>query len=238
MAKLISPQNYPFDLRTIPLIADLSETDYEHLLPGVKLWQFSKGEIVFRTDDEAKQFFMLCQGSMKIYDNNANGKEQILYIYHPGDFIGGLNVLKDHKYRYMGQVLEPSLVATMSKQVFDCYALANPKILKRILEKSYDRIRWAESLVHRLSSSNAEIKVAALLLQLERDLGKKTSEGILIELPINREEMGSYAGLTRETMTRKLQELKDAGIIVFKSPKLLYILDIEELKEMAFAERF
>lgn len=57
-------------------------------------------------------------------------------------------------------------------------------------------------------------------------------DGILLELNISRENMGSFAGLTRETMTRKLAELKDKGIIELIESKKILIKDVESLKKM------
>ena len=65
-------------------------------------------------------------------------------------------------------------------------------------------IRWVEDLVDRLSSHNADSKVASILLNMIRDFGEDTEKGIVLELFMNREDMGNYTGISRETMTRKL----------------------------------
>ncbi len=230
MPEKLTKDQIDFDLRDIPLLAGLVDKEFKRLESGIQIYHYNKGEIVFSTGDEAKRFFIICSGSIKIYENTPEGREQILYIYHAGDFVGGLNVLKDHNYLYVGQALEECIIVTMNKEVFDLYALTSPLILRRILEKCYDRIRWAESLIQRLSSSNATIKVAALLLQLANDYGETTPDGLRLELPINREEMGSYAGLTRETMTRKLQELREQEVISFDGPKVIWIHDRDRLR--------
>nr|WP_283244264.1 helix-turn-helix domain-containing protein [Wansuia hejianensis] len=102
----------------------------------------------------------------------------------------------------------------------------------KILEKGYERIRWAEELVDRLSSANADAKVAGLLLDLIKDFGTKTREGTVLNLSINREEMGSYAGISRETMTRKLKHFQELGYIDFIGNKKIIILDEERLSEL------
>lgn len=230
-------EGWPIDPKTIPLLAGLSEEDYAKILSGIRFFRLKKGEIVFRTGDAADQFYIVCEGRMKIFVDTPEGREQILYIYNPGDFVGGLNVLKDHRYLYIGQALEDCLIATMDEHVFNRYALNNPTILKRILEKSYDRIRWSEDLISRLTSSNAEMKVAALLLRLVDDFGREVDDGILLELTINREEMGSYAGVTRETMTRKLIEFRDRGYLQTPDARTILIKDPKALRRYVFGGR-
>ena len=100
----------------------------------------------------------------------------------------------------------------------------------KILEQSFLRIRHAEDLVTRLIENHADIKVASLLLSLARNFGIKKPEGILLELNISRENMGSFAGLTRETMTRKLAELKEKDIIELIDTKKILLKDLDALR--------
>jgi pyruvate formate lyase activating enzyme len=64
------------------------------------------------------------------------------------------------------------------------------------------------------------------------DFGTREGDEIILNLTINREEMGSYAGISRETMTRKLRTFKELGIIDFKGNRVIIIKDEERLKEM------
>ena len=75
------------------------------------------------------------------------------------------------------------------------------------------------------------MKVAELLTQLADRRGVETPEGIRIDLNLTREEMGSFAGMTRETITRKLGEFKDLGYIDYTSNRTIYIQDKQALKD-------
>lgn len=169
---------------------------------------------------------------MKIYKYLSDGREQILYIYGTGDFVGGFNLLKEDEYKYNAEALEDTVVSTLSKKKFDEIIVNNPTIMLKILEQAYERIRWAEDLVDRLSTISTDAKVASLLLRLEDDFGTREGDEIILNLTINREEMGSYAGISRETMTRKLRTFKELGIIDFKGNRVIIIKDEERLKEM------
>ena len=107
-----------------------------------------------------------------------------------------------------------------------------PKVTIKILEESFLRIRHAEDLVTRLIENSADVKVASLLLSLARNFGIKKADGILLELNISRENMGSFAGLTRETVTRKLAELNSKGIIELIETKKILIKDVDYLKDI------
>ncbi|KXB41998.1 Crp/Fnr family transcriptional regulator [Amygdalobacter nucleatus] len=216
----------------IAILRDLSEADQNALAKEIDIFSLNKGDYCFRSGDDANVFYILIDGRCKIYSYTSDGREQILYIYTAGDFIGGLNLLKDHNYLYTGQAVENCLVAAIGKSSFMKYCYDQPSILRLIIDKCYDRIRWAENLINCLVSSSADAKVASVLLRLSESYGEKTERGTVLHLTINREEMGSYAGLARETMSRKLNQFSDEGLIEFVGPKSICIKDEEKLKRM------
>ena len=223
------------DPRTWSIFKGLSEDEYSELELNVSVINFERDEIVFRPGDSAARMYIVISGSMKITKLMPDGRDQLLYIYNPGDFVGGLNLLSGNEYLYLGETLEKSKIGYISKGVFDKYALNRVNSMRQILAKSFDRIRWAEDLISRLSSSNAEIKVAGLLISLIDSYGVKNNGNIQLNLAINREEMGSYAGLTRETMTRKLNEFRVKDYIDFIGNNIIVIKDLPALRRIIYS---
>ena len=219
-------------LHNIPLLSSLDGEESLKISEGVITKEFKKGDIIFRTGDKADRLYIVCEGKMKIFKYLSDGREQILYIYAAGDFVGGFNLLKEDEYLYNGVAIEDTVVSTLSKKKFDEIIIKNPTITLKVLEKAYERIRWVEDLVDRLSTTNTDAKVASLLLRLEEDFGSRLGSEIVLNLTIIREEMGSYAGISRETMTRKLRTFKELGIIDFEGNKGIIIKDEDRLKEM------
>ena len=58
------------------------------------------GDYIFKTGDP-EFMYLIYQGQRKIFINTMDGEEQIFYIYHDGDFVGGLNLLVQTPYRYI-----------------------------------------------------------------------------------------------------------------------------------------
>ena len=133
-------------------------------------------------------------------------------------------------YRYIGEALTDCKVVVIPKATFDKYFWDSPVVLRSVLVKSFERIRWAESLIQRLATSNASMKTAALLVKLVNRIGVETEEGIRLELSMNREELGNYSGLRRETITRKLGEFKELGYIELVGNKVIIVKDLEALR--------
>lgn len=220
-------------IHNIPLLSGLDESEIDKISAGVSSRTFKKGDVVFSQGEKANKLYIVCTGKIKIFKNLMEGKEQILYILSGGDFIGAFNLLKEDRFDFSAVALEPTEISMLEKSAFDKVMISNPEITLKIFEKAYERIIKAESLVERLSSSNPDAKVIGLLLDLASDFGTPTGDGgVMLELTISREEMGSYAGIARETMSRKLQMFDEMGLIKLMGTKKILIKDMSQLKSM------
>lgn len=219
-------------MNEVTLLSGLSEKEMGLISKEAVTYQFKRGDIVFSEGEKANHLYIICKGKIKINRFTVDGKEQILYILSDGDFIGAFNLLKEDHWEFTAEALEDTTINTISKAAFDDVLIKSPEITIKVLEKAYERIRKVESLVNRLGTNNVDAKVAALLLNLESNFGHKTSKGTLLKLSINRDEMGAYAGIARETMTRKLKMFESIGLIKLVGTKEILILNKSALKEM------
>lgn len=221
-------------LKNLPLLEDVDQSGMEEVLEKVKILNIKTDEYVFKTGDHADYMYIILKGKVKIYNNTIDGKEQIFYVYRQGDYIGGLNLLDSKSYLYTGKVISDSEIVAMPREIYMKYINSSPTALRQMLKKSFERIRWAEELIERLSTSNATMKTAGLLIKLVNEIGIKTDEGIKLELDLNREELGSYSGLTRESITRKLGEFKELGYIDLIGNKIILVKDQSALEDIVF----
>ncbi len=218
----------------LPLLEDINPKNLDNVIDEIRLFEAKKDDYIFRSGDTYSHMYLIVEGRVKIYYNSIDGKEQIFYVYTDGDFVGGLNILEHTEYLYMGQALTDCKVIEIPKKTFNERFMKNTTILVGILHKCFERIRWAEDLIQTLSTSNASMKTAALLLRLKNSIGVETDEGIKLELAMNREELGNYSGLTRETITRKLGEFKELGYIDLVGNKIIIIKDLDTLEDLVF----
>lgn len=220
------------NLQKLSIFSDLSEDEIEKIKNRLIISKYKRNDFLFKPKDCANSMYIIATGKIKVYTISQTGIEQMLYIYQKDDFIGGLNLLKRTEYIYYGQAIEDSVVITLSKECFDSLIKNYNSVSIKILEQSFLRIRHAEDLVTRLIEKSADIKVASLLLSLAKNFGIKKINGILLELNISRGNMGSFAGLTRECVTRKLTELKEKDVIELIGTKKILIKNISYLKKV------
>nr|WP_272509049.1 Crp/Fnr family transcriptional regulator [Clostridium ganghwense] len=214
------------------MFSTLQEEELKEISNLIVTREYKKGETIFFQGDVSEKLYIVSKGKIKIFKHTKEGKEQILYILSNGGVIGALNLLKKDKFDFNAEALENTRVCTLNKEDFDNVIIKNPQITLKILEKVYDRVVNVENLVQRLSTKDVEAKVAGVLLSLIKDFGVETEKGIILDMSLNREEMGSYAGITRETISRKLAVMQEEGIIELIGNKKILIKDIETLKNI------
>ncbi len=214
--------------KAVPLLAGLSEERYERIRERVRIGAVEKGSEV---GEAATHMYIIYRGNVKISAHMPDGREQILYIYKTGEFVGGLNILSGDYYAYTGTALSDSFIVTLSSKDVRTILMQDRHFLEELLEMSYERIRFSESLVDVLSTPNADQRVAKVLLNLSERFGETEENGVLLSTNLNREELGSYAGVTRETMSRKIHQFEGEGLLEILPKGDLRLTDLKGLKE-------
>lgn len=232
MSSRIFPKK-KINYKAIPLLAHLSEAEFSEMDEEIVISHKKKGDLIFKSGDPAERMYILYKGEMKMTMVLSDGREQMMYIYKAGDFVGGLNLLSGDNYVYDGTALSDSIVIIISRGNFNNVLLKNQQFLIYLLEKSYERIRRSEELINVLSGINADMRVAKVLMNLLPVYGQKTEEGILLAVPINREEMGSYSGISRETMSRKLNQFSNKGLLKLLPRGQILVTDVEGIRELS-----
>lgn len=220
-------------IRNTKLFNNLLEEDKLKLAKTVELITVNRGEYVFRPFDKALYMYIIKNGSMKISMNLSDGREQILYVFKDEDFVGGLNLITSDSYLYNGIALTKCSILKISKNDFVNILMRDEFFLKSMIIQSYLRIRKGEELIDRLSIINGDMKVAKGLIDLANRAGIEQENGnIKIKHNMNRMELGSFSGVARETMIRKLSRFEEMKLIKLLPKGEIEITDLNRLKDL------
>lgn len=214
------------------LLAYLTDEELSRFSFRPQVLLYKKGDRIFSFDDKADFMYIILEGFIKISTYLSDGREQILYIYGEDDFVGAHNLLTHESYLYEARALTNARLLIISKIDFDNILKNNNKVLVKILDQSFRRIRRSEELIDRLSTQNADMKVAKLLLDLADDVGIVKKDGVLVEIHLSREELGSYSGIVRETLSRKLSSFEKMGLIEVIGRSKILIKNMKALEKM------
>ena len=214
------------------LLAFLTDEELARFRYRPQVLIYKKGDKIFSFNDPADFMYIILEGFIKISTYLSDGREQILYIYGEEDFVGAHNLLTEENYIYEARALTKARLLIISKIDFENILIKNNQVLIKILNQSFRRIRRSEDLIDRLSTQNADMKVAKLLLDLAYDVGIVKKEGVLVEIHLSREELGSYSGIVRETLSRKLSSFEKMGLIEIIGRNEILIKNMKALEKM------
>ncbi|WP_294346324.1 Crp/Fnr family transcriptional regulator [uncultured Clostridium sp.] len=217
--------------KEISIFSSLDSSELTEIIEKMNHKRVNKNDVVFLEGEKAKTLYFLNVGKIKIYKYTKDGKEQILHILSEGDFFGELNLLKESKYRFNAKAIEESKICTLSKENFKEILLYKPEIAIKILEIMGERLSALENLAQNLATNDIDARITFLLKNLSDKYGEISNNDIIINLPLTREDMANYVGVTRETISRKLKKFEEEGIIKIVGTKKIIIIDNKKLEE-------
>lgn len=106
----------------------------------------------------------------------------------------------------------------------------NPHITLKILNEVSKRLMETENLAACLATNDVDHRIICMILEFVDKYGVNKNGIIHVDIPLNREGMASYCGITRETISRKLSKFEQDGLFEFESMKKLIVKDLEKMK--------
>lgn len=216
--------------KRVPIFSTLSSDDLSKVVKLITRKEYVKGDLLIMEGDPMEHLIIINQGQVKAYKNSSDGKEQILYIFSEGDFFGEKNLIKEQESAYYIEALEKTKVCMISKVNFRNLLQEHPTIGLKIIDELSNRIDKLENTIQSMGMKNVEARINAVLLEFAGKYGRNHKDGIEVELPLSREGIANYIGLTRETVSRKLNLLQEEGIIDMIGNKRIIIYDRKALE--------
>lgn len=226
-------KDIPQLLKEVPLFSGLSESDLEALSDIVSKKQYTKSETLFHQGDPGEEFLVLTSGSVKVELMNSDGKELTLTILTPYQFLGELALLDDVPRSATVVALEPSEFLSINKKDFARVLESYPAMAVPMLRQLTKRVRILTDDIASMAFMDSYSRVTRKILSLAEEMGESQSDGsIFINQSLTHQQLANLVGTTRETVTKILNQMKDANLISIRRHRIT-IHDSEELASRA-----
>lgn len=206
-------QHHDATLEKIPLFTCLRDDERSRLEKVITRKSYKKNSVILMEDDAKNYMYVIFSGQIKVVRMNPDGKEQILVIRKRGDFFGEMTLLDGKAQPATIVAKENATVGLLSKSDFDNFFMHNETVLKQIISLLCERLRESWMVLRLLSVSDAETRVRAVLTHISSIYGIKDLRGVIIPLKLTHKEIAEFAALTRETVSRLLSRMSEAGEI-------------------------
>lgn len=178
--------------------------------PAVSLNEFTynKGAEIYGEKEPAEYVYQVKTGAVRSYKLLMDGRRQIGAFHLVGDIFGLEN---GSVHRLTAEAVVKTTVRLIKRQSLEAVAESDAVVTRNLLSMTTSNLEHAENHMLLLGRKTSLERVAAFLVEMDARL---TAAGI-VALPMSRRDIADYLGLTLETVSRALSQLRRAGVLDF-----------------------
>lgn len=193
--------------------------------------RLARGSALYRSGDAFDSVYAVRSGSFKSVCFSRNGDEKVTGLHLPGEVMG-LEAINSRHHGYDAVALENSEVCVIPYARLTALASRIPDLQAQLFRILSGDISRDQGLMLLLGAMDAEQRVAAFLLSLSRRYQNLGYAATRFGVRMTREEIGSYLGLTLETVSRMFSRLQREGLVATHKREI-ELKDLEGLRERA-----
>ncbi len=208
----------------VPIFHSLTEEEKLEIAMITTDKTVEKGEMVYLAGDQVEKLFVIHTGHVKVSRVSAVGKEQVIRVLGPGEFMGELALFSSAEITDNAEAIEHTRMCTIEGKKLKELMTKYPSIAFHIIEELSTRLDRAENLIEDINLRSVEYRLAQALLEMansRQEVVLKTTKAVF----------ASQIGMSQETLSRKLTAFQEKGLIKQKAQRTILLLDIEKLEE-------
>ncbi len=219
-------------LQALPFFAGLSERDWEKVVDLFSERQYQRDDYIFLEGEAPEAMFIVKLGKVKVVRHSTDGKDVVLRVCGPGQFLGTVAVFDGGGYPGTAQVIEECSALVIARN--DCLTLVNryPVFALAVIANLGSRLRSSAEQIRSLAVERVEQRIARVLLKLAESAGSDAPEGRVIEMPLTRQDVADMTGTTVETAIRVMSKFRRNELIKTRRGKVV-LVDVSALQEIA-----
>lgn len=209
------------DLQRVPFFTGLSISELEAVLEAGQVKSAPAGSFLFYQDDQVTHIYVLAEGRIKLTQLSADGQQVIMRVATPWMMIAAIGLVEGAVYPVSAEVAEDSHVLAWSQSEMMAMLERFPALSRNALKVLAGHVREFQDRYRELATERVERRVARTVIRLASQTGKKTPEGVLLDLPLTRQDLAEMSGTTLFTVSRILSQWESDGLIITGREKVI-----------------
>nr|WP_298794379.1 Crp/Fnr family transcriptional regulator [uncultured Allomuricauda sp.] len=187
---------------------------------GASKIHLEKKEVLFNVDTQARYYYQVYSGKIKMNNFNEDGKEFIQGLFSTGSSFGEPPLFAELKYPAQAEAVEQSSVWRLEKENFFKLLRENPEVHLELTKILAGRLHYKATMVAEISTESPEHRLLKLIDYFKTHIHKiSKEEPYLVEL--SRQQMADLTGLRVETVIRAIKSLEKKKMVQLQSHKIL-----------------
>jgi CRP/FNR family transcriptional regulator len=219
---------------------ETSEPTSQEQLRGVMLRSKKFAETVLATGEEitplyegGMKFHFVDYGKLRLYNLLPNGRTITLSILGPSDVFLQWRTESQSLSCLCAEAMQPSRVITASEAEMTDVVGAQPAAAIDVITSFARRLTESQVLIEDLMNNSVNLRLYRTLLELSKQFGKPEGRFSLIDYPLTHQRLADMIGSNRVTITRKLHDLQERGIIETRKNATIVLKDTDGLWKLA-----
>lgn len=191
-----------------------------------------RGRQVFVEGEPATHWYWLASGAVQVCSFAEDGKRHVAELVLPGDLFG---LEACARRGATAEAARDAVVVSYPRARAEALVDADPRLARAFREVACGRLHHAQACLFRLGRTGALARVASFLLEMGERC-RRSVDGAL-EVPVTRDDIADYLGLTSETVSRALTDLRRRGAIALPARQSIRLADRTALASVKDAGR-
>jgi CRP-like cAMP-binding protein len=225
-------------LRRIPIFQSLSDAHVARLAKLTTLRLCRKDEVIFYEDEEGDFLFVILEGRVKVTllgipdrFTRGYGREVVLSVLGPGDFFGEMALVDNEPRSATAVAVSETKLLCLHRNDFQASLSDWRGVVHALLRSLTARLRRANHQLATLTIVDGYGRAARAILDMARETGKRGRDGSLSFKGLSAAKLADNTGVTRETVTRMIADLKKEGLIQVKKDQVVVTPQFEKAFE-------
>jgi len=219
-------------LKRSPIFQGIEMEDLLKIVSKGQWKRVNKGVNLLQQGENAECVYILVEGKTKLTQLSSEGNQVVLSILGPGQIIGGVAVLENASYPATALATEKCHLFCLNKKSLTGLMSEYPAISMNVVKLLLRRIQELQERFRELATERVEKRMARTILRLAQHQGRKIPQGVLIDVPLTRQDLAEITGTTLFTASRLLKSWEAQGLLGSEKKKLI-LKKPEELRSLA-----
>lgn len=214
------------------LFRELPDSECRAIIDQGRVYEVPKGGYFFHQGEDSIMLYVIASGQVKLSQVTAEGQQVIVNYFGPGEGLGIIVALNETPYPVSAEAVEDSTAAGWSRDTMLDLMRRYPQLAFNGMQMVGRRFTQMQTRFRELATQRVEQRVARTLLRLVRQFGRRLPAGVLIDMPLSREDLAQMTGTNLYHVSRILSKWEAEGLIA-TGRKQVTLLKAHELVILA-----